>query len=175
MDNLLKEYKNTRYKLNNLLEKLKLIKNPTDVNQHDMKYISEMISNLDYSIEWMSSGKRPGNKRGIERRAAYQKEKSMDPIIMQRYFQSEETEYCWDKEEKQDVITSWDRERIEDALSVLTEKEREVYLMSRGYGISYKDIACYLKQSKSTIQTIVKRADNKIGKRIKESLFCLCG
>ncbi len=147
-----------------------------DEKQNDyIKSLSEIISDLDYSIEWMKTGKRPGLRRGIERRAVYQREKSMDPLLMQKYFQSEKTEYKWDIEEKQDVITSWDRERINDALSVLTELEQEVYLMSRGQCFSFSDIAKLLKISKSSIQTIVKRADNKIGKRIKESLFCLCG
>jgi RNA polymerase sigma-70 factor (ECF subfamily) len=173
MDKLIKEYKNTKKELNNLLEKLKLMKDPADVDMHDMKYISEMISNLEYSIEWMSTGKRPGNKRGIERRAAYQREKSVDPLIMQRYIQSEETDYFWDKGEKQDVISSCDRERIEDALSVLTQREKEIFLMSRGQCLSYEKISKHLNVSKSTVQQNIKRANSKIGKRVSEKLVCL--
>ncbi|OAO83492.1 putative prophage LambdaBa01 positive control factor Xpf [Anoxybacillus flavithermus] len=94
---------------------------------------------------------------------------------MQKYFHSNEPVYEWDDHERESVITSWDRERIEDALSVLTEREREVYLMSRGYCLTYGEIANYLCISSSSVQTMIERAERKIKKRIKESLFCLCG
>ncbi|MED5053793.1 sigma-70 family RNA polymerase sigma factor, partial [Anoxybacillus rupiensis] len=82
-----------------------------------------------------------------------------------------EPTYEWNDHEKEDVITSWDRERIEDALSVLTDREREVYLMSRGYCLTYSEIASYLCISSSSVQTMIERAEKK---RIRESLFCLC-
>lgn len=177
MKRLLKEYKNTRKEIRCLLESAK----DTSLHCIDERqegYINslkEIISDLNYSIEWMETGRRPGLRRGIERRAAYQREKAMDPLIMQKYFHFEETEFKWDIEKKYDSITSWDRERIIDALSVLTDCEREVYLMSRAKCISYREIANLLKISKSSVQMTIKRAEIKIGKRIRESLFCICG
>ncbi|WP_027410354.1 sigma-70 family RNA polymerase sigma factor [Anoxybacteroides tepidamans] len=141
----------------------------------DKKVIAGMISDLEFTIEWMETGRQPGNRRGIERRAAYQRERSFDPLLMQKYFRSSEPVYEWDDHEKEDVITSWDRERIEDALSVLTDREREVYLMSRGHCLSYSQIANYLCVSSSSVQKMIERAEKKIKRRIHESLFCLCG
>jgi len=146
-----------------------------NASEEDKKTIAGMISDLEFSIEWLTTGRRPGQKRGIERRAAYQRERLFDPLLMQKYFRSSEPVYEWDDHERESVITSWDRERIEDALSVLTEREREVYLMSRGYCLTYSEIANYLCISSSSVQTMIERAEKKIKKRIKESLFCLCG
>lgn len=165
MYDLLQEYKQT------LKHTKKLFKHASD---EDKKIIRGIISDLEFSIEWMETGRRPGNRRGIERRAAYQREKLFDPLLMQKYFRSGEPTYEWDDHNKESVITSWDRERIEDALSVLTEREREVYLMSRGYCLTHSEIANYLCISSSSVQTMIERAEKKIKKRIKESLFSLC-
>jgi positive control factor len=166
MEELLKQYKETLKETKKLLEK---------ASDEDKKIIRGMISDLEFAIEWMTTGRRPGNRRGVERRAAYQREKPFDPLLMQKFFRSNEPVYEWDNHEKEDVITSWDRERIEDALSVLTDREREVYLMSRGYCLTYSEIANYLCISSSSVQTMIERAEKKIKRRINESLFCLCG
>ncbi len=110
-----------------------------------------------------------------QRRVAYQREEKLfGSLLMQKYFRSSEQTYEWDDHEKESVITSWDRERVEDALSVLTEREKEVYLMSHGCCLTYSEIANYLCIS-HRVQTMIERAEKKIKKRIKESLFCLCG
>jgi positive control factor len=166
MNDLIREYK----------ESLKIARKIYDnAIEEDKKIVAGMITDLEFAIEWMTTGRRPGNRRGIERRAAYQREKPFDPLLMQKFFRSNEPVYEWDDHEKEDVITSWDRERIEDALSVLTDREREVYLMSRGYCLTYNEIANYLCISSSSVQTMIERAEKKIQKRINESLFCLCG
>ncbi|KRE56574.1 hypothetical protein [Paenibacillus sp. Soil750] len=48
--------------------------------QADQRIINEMIADCDWTIEWLESGRWPGNKRGIERRATYQREKSTMPV-----------------------------------------------------------------------------------------------
>ncbi len=127
----------------------------------DKKVIAGMIFDLEFAIEWMETERGPGNRRGIERRAAYQCEKIFVPLLTQKYFRSSEPTYEWNDHEKEDVITSWDWERIEDALSVLTDREREVYLMSRGYCLTYSEIASYLCISSSSVQTMIERAEKK--------------
>lgn len=67
----------------------------------------------------------------IERLAAYQRERACDPLFMQRYFRGmDENLYEWDSHRQEHVIGEWDKIRLEDALSLLTEREKEVYLMS---------------------------------------------
>ena len=62
MQELIKEYQAT-------LKLIRESKSPT--KKEDQVIISGMISDLEYAIEWMKKGRRPGLKRGIERRAAY--------------------------------------------------------------------------------------------------------
>lgn len=131
-----------------------------------------MISDISYSLEWMKQARRPGNRRGIERLAAYQRERACDPLLMQRYFRSmDDNLYEWDNHQQEYVIGQWDKIRLEDALSLLTEREKEACLMSRGYCLTYREIARYL----DTVQSMIERAEKKIARQVNESLFCNCG
>jgi positive control factor len=164
LENLILSYKD------NLSKAKKMIKKASD---RDKSLLNGMISDLQYTIEWMEKGRQPGNKRGIERLAAYQRERPFDPLLMQRFFRSRDETYAWEEAENESVISSAEQEMIEDALSVLTAKEREVYLMSRGHCLSYSQIANYLCISSSSVQTMIERAEKKIAKRRYDSLFCL--
>ncbi|MDM5235321.1 sigma-70 family RNA polymerase sigma factor [Bacillus cereus] len=166
MQDLIKQYNTT---LNQLREAQK------DAKEEDLKILTDMISDISYSLEWMKKARRPGNSRGIERLAAYQRERVCDPLLMQRYFRSmDDNLYEWDNHQQEHAIGEWDKIRLEDALSLLTEREKEVYLMSRGYCLTYREIARYLGVTCSTIQSMIERAEKKIARQIKESLFCLC-
>jgi positive control factor len=142
-------------------------------SSQDKRLLKSMIRDLQYAIEWMETGRQPGNKRGVERLAAYQRERPFDPLLMQRFFRSQDETYSWDDAENESVISSAEQEMIEDALSVLTAKEKEVYLMSRGHCLSYSQIANYLCISSSSVQTMIERSEKKIAKRRYDSLFCL--
>jgi RNA polymerase sigma factor (sigma-70 family) len=159
MDELIKKYRESL----KIVRQLQLRAN----NEEDMRLLGGMASDLQYSLDWLRSGRRPGNRRGIERRAAYQRERPIDPVHIQNFVANP-------TKEKPCTVTDWDRQRIEDALSILTVREREIYLMARGQCLSYEQIAGYLFVCKSTVQTTVERADNKISKRTRQSLFCIC-
>ncbi|WP_270364722.1 sigma-70 family RNA polymerase sigma factor [Bacillus paranthracis] len=165
MKDLMKQYTETRKQLE---------ASKVGATEKDISIINGMISDINYALEWMRTAKQPGKKRGIERRAAYQRERPCDPLLMQRYTRSTEMPlYEWDTEAKESVISEWDRIQIEDALSTLTEREKEIYVMSRGRGLTMEKISNYLGVKKTTVQNHLERADKKIGKRINESLFCM--
>lgn len=157
MDSLMKQYRVSLRKVQQALMEA----------TEDRLALEGMASDLRFALEWMTTGRRPGNRRGIERRAAYQREIPLDPLKIQSYVVATTIQ--------SGAISKADRERLEDALSVLTDREREVYLMSRGQCLSYAEIAAMLFVCKSTVQETVERAEKKIAKRIHESLFCLCG
>lgn len=121
MQDLIKQYNTT---LRQLREAQK------DAKEEDIKILTDMISDISYSLEWMKKARRPGNRRGIERLAAYQRERTCDPLLMQRYFRSmDDNLYEWDNRQQEHAIGEWDKIRLEDALSLLTEREKEVYRM----------------------------------------------
>ncbi|HDR6244835.1 TPA: RNA polymerase subunit sigma-24 [Bacillus cereus] len=165
MKDLMEQYTKTR----KTLEESKV-----GATEKDISIINEMISDINYALEWMRTAKQPGKTRGIERRAAYEREKPCDPLLMQRYVRSTVIPvYEWDTEVKESVISEWDRIQLEDALSTLTEREKEIYIMSRGYGFTQDKISNFLKLQRTTVQEYLKRADKKIGERMSGSLFCI--
>ncbi|MED1508723.1 sigma-70 family RNA polymerase sigma factor [Bacillus proteolyticus] len=167
MQDLIKQYNATLRKLREVQKGAK---------EEDLKVLTDMISDISYSLEWMKKARRPGNHRGGERLAAYQRERACDPLLMQRYFRSmDDNLYEWDNHQQEHAIGEWDKIRLEDALSLLTEREKEVYLMSRGYCLTYREIARYLNVTCSTVQSMIERAEKKIARQVNESLFCNCG
>lgn len=138
--------------------------------------IGGMISDLQFALEWLNTGRRPGNRRGVERLAAYQREKLTDPLLLQRYCRSVPYDpYEMIGYKKEDVITLADKERLEYAMCTLTAREKEIYLMSRGGGLTHDEIAHYLLITPGTVKTTIHRAEKKIAKQLQENLFCQCG
>lgn len=144
--------------------------------EEDKSILGSMAGDLEYALEWMKTGRKPGNRRGVERLAAYQRERSYDSLTLQKFFRSTSDSYEWtEKGYEESVITEWDKTSIEDTLSVLTDRERDIYLMSRGQMLSYEQIAQMLDISKSSIQTTIERAEKKITEKISRSLFSFAG
>jgi len=153
---LVKEYKNTKRAL--------IERRDTATELADQEIIGGMISDCDYAIEWMESGRRPGNRRGVERLAAYQREKLMDPVRMQAFMRNS-------KAGSPANLTDWQRFMIEDALSRLTERERDCYVLAHGECFSFSEIAEMLQIGKSTVESYVNRAQRKISEDLISSLF----
>ncbi|MED3069398.1 sigma-70 family RNA polymerase sigma factor [Bacillus thuringiensis] len=130
--------------------------------EKDISIINEIISVINYVLEWMRTAKQPGLRRSIERRVAYQKEKTVDTLLMQRYFRSTETLYEWDDKPKENSISHWDWIKLEDALSTLTEREKEIFMMSKGNCFSMGKVSEILGVTKSTVQTTLERANKKV-------------
>lgn len=129
--------------------------------QEDKKIINSWISNLQYSIQWLSTGKRPGATRGIERRSVYQKEILTDATEIATIIESGQSyhleEDCTELEEEQkhfDQVTNI-------VLDVLTEKEREIYKMFIN-GLAPFEIAEYLHMNYKTVYKSIKRCEKKI-------------
>ncbi|WP_197260977.1 sigma factor-like helix-turn-helix DNA-binding protein [Brevibacillus laterosporus] len=165
MQELLRDYKETRKKLKKAYADLRATETVLDdVAESERHYLSEMISDVEYVIEWLETGRRPESKRGIERRAAYEREKPVDPLRMQAFvFRGTAGSPC--------NLTEWEKEQLEDALCCLSARERECYILTHGEGFSFEETARFLCISKSSVQTLVTRAQNKIANRVVSSLF----
>ncbi|OCA87486.1 Fis family transcriptional regulator [Bacillus wudalianchiensis] len=132
----------------------------------DKKIISSIITDLEFVIEWLEKGRLPGAKRGYDRRDSYQRMLLKDPKIIDAF--SSEV-----KNEPDGTVSQTDLERIDDALSVLTRREKEIFILNKVQLYSYDEIAELLNVKKSTVQTNMRRAEIKLSKRMNESLFCL--
>lgn len=130
--------------------------------ESNMKLIGEMRSGVEYIIEWLETGTRPGNKRGIERRAAYQREKPVDPLIMQSYLSKTSSG-------SNIQVSDRDRDRIEFALEQLSPRERECYEMIRGNGLTYAEVSKLLDIERSSVQSYIDAADKKLRIHINQA------
>ena len=122
----------------------------------DRRLVMEMVASCSYVIEWLESGRRPGNRRGIERRAGYQRVVPTDPASLP-------SASLWEEEAEPDCPTDEaGRFRLEAALRGLTERERSCYTLAHGECFSFTEIAAMLNISKSSVGTYIVRAQRKV-------------
>lgn len=159
MQDLKKSYRGTYWMLRKALKAC-----GEDGAHPDTGTLKEMISDVNFAIGWMHTGKRPGSKRGIERRSAYQREKLMDPLLMQAYYSNSSAG-------SPSNLTDDEHNKLEWALCMLTENERDCYVMAHGQGFSFEYIANMLCVEKSTVQKYVERAQKKISDELRGNLF----
>jgi positive control factor len=135
---------------------------------YDKSIVSSWVSNLEYSISCIQTGHPPGSYQGIERRGAHKNTKPIDPLLLQRYFRSQQPQFPWDDHQQEHCITPSEQEVINQALSILSEKELEAYLMYKGYSFSQYKIAEMMGVSRSSVKTMIKRANDKISHILSE-------
>lgn len=130
-------------------------------DEDDKKVIAGMVSDCKYVIEWLSSGRRPGNKRGIERRAGYEREILVEPIRMQNFtgrFKVVPSEGISENQSFQ----------LEHILGLLSRRERECYVLASGEGFSHAAIAGMLMISAGSVSEYIQRAQKKISSVMEE-------
>lgn len=156
MESLTQSYKGTQ-------RMLKQAQKQNENPDHN-RLLSEMMGDCSFVVDWLQEGRMPGNRRGIERRSAYQREKLMDPIHMQAYVQKSAAGSPAN-------LTDGQRAQIEQALSMLSERERECYILAHGECFSYHDIAELLNVTKGSVGQYIRRAQLKLSKQLSGSLF----
>ncbi|MGG3801776.1 sigma-70 family RNA polymerase sigma factor [Metabacillus fastidiosus] len=168
MEDLIFEYRRSLKEVRKMYQPFKDIdlKKITAQQATDKKLISSMISDLEFTVEWLEKGRQPGVKRGYDRQDSYKRMLIKDPKIIETFSNSI-------IKTSAEEISDIDKERIQDALSVLTNREKEIFILNKVQLYSYEEIAELLKVSKSTVQTNMKRAETKMLKRQSDSLFCL--
>ncbi|SFJ82890.1 sigma factor-like helix-turn-helix DNA-binding protein [Thermoflavimicrobium dichotomicum] len=166
MKDLLKGYKRSLQQVRKAKKEIenKVRKSSDDLN--DLSLLNSMERDLRWTIEWLEMGHQPPNRRGVERLAGYQREYPIDPRDIDFYSYESVFDHQGDVS-----IEDWEMFRIENALSVLSPLEREVYVMSKGYLLSYLEIAVMLNVAKGTVQKMMERAENKIKNQKETSLF----
>jgi RNA polymerase sigma-70 factor (ECF subfamily) len=156
------------------ISKLEPVRTLEDMNEiltldKDRRLVMEMIASCSYVIEWLQTGRRPGNQRGIERRAGYQREVLMDPAKLPAVIPSTEMTTSASRE-----TSEVSRFRLEAALRGLTERERSCYMLAHGECYSFAEIAALLNISKSSVGTYMTRAQRKVADNVS-SIVILVG
>ncbi|UKS24322.1 sigma-70 family RNA polymerase sigma factor [Paenibacillus sp. HWE-109] len=133
-------------------------------NQVSKKIINDMISDVNFAIEWMDTARRPGNKRGIERRSAYQRSILVDPMRLQAISDRA-------NEISSPQLSEAQRDQVEAAMELLSERERACYTMAYGEGFSRSYIAEMLGVTKDSVKVYLARAQKKFSIELQNGLF----
>ncbi|WP_158301769.1 sigma factor-like helix-turn-helix DNA-binding protein [Paenibacillus mesophilus] len=150
MQDLLEGYQQTK----KMLRALRTLN--TDAS--DRGLLSSMIGDCDYAIEWLQTGRRPGNRRGIERYAAYQREVLCSFEVLDRQ--------PVPPPPRRLVVNDYNR--IIQVLNILSGRERACYEMHYAGLWSEYEIADRLGISRDSVHEYLDRAQKKIKKFISK-------
>ncbi|RWR06737.1 sigma-70 family RNA polymerase sigma factor [Siminovitchia fortis] len=152
IDKMIIEYEEGRKDLYKIKDRL----GESQIDKMDRTQVNGMINDMSFAIDWMRTGRRPGNLRGIDRRSAYQRRILVDMDLMPSLdIQPEPRELGED--EKQALV---------NMLIDLSHRERQCYLLHMAQGWSMQEIADELGISKPSVQVFIKRAKNKIKRKL---------
>lgn len=116
------------------------------------------LSNLKYAIEWMTLGHQPNHTRGIERRAAYEREVPVEPYWIQLNAGKEIVDFLEYESENKPTEKEL---LLKEMTKSLNKQEREILSMAANH-MSIRKIAVLTKIPKSTVSNILKRCKEKI-------------
>lgn len=129
----------------------------------DRSIVKSWEQNLLYCIEWMETGRRPGNRRGAERLSAYQREKPFENYWIQRRIDKRSLEEI-DSVIIDDELNPSKKEKeaiVKEMTANLSEKQKTMLTLSSN-GYSHSEIAKLLKVKKGTVDVTIARAKSKI-------------
>lgn len=151
VDQLISEYEQGRKELYSMKAQL----GESELDQMDKSKINSMIGDMSYSIEWMKLGRRPGNLRGIDQRAIYQRTSFMDMDL-----------FASENNDESDEISERTKKMLVDLLIGMSRRERQCYLLHMAQGWSMQEIAEDLGISKPSVQKFIDRAKVKIKRKL---------
>lgn len=151
VEKLIKEYNVEKGQLQNYRDKLvpalKRDKfNTTKIDE--LQNVEDMIGDMNFALNWMRSGRRPGSRRGVDQRGVYKRTelvKAFPGIVP-------------DVNE----LTNEEKRKLVDTLMSLSARERQCFLLFVTGGLTYAEIADKLKVSRTSVQKFVERAKSKV-------------
>lgn len=149
MRDILEQYKETRRHCRKMAGKV--------AGAEDRTQWNAMGNHAEYVIRWLEKGREPGAMRGVERRAAYQREIPVDPHL----FPFDKYMDCW---VDGGGVVEKDFSMIIAARDLLTEKQWEAFEMYYAGMYSYGEIGDALGISKESAYYRVKGAKAKLEK-----------
>lgn len=151
-EQLINEYHEGRETLDDMRD----ILTESQTDQLDKTQINSMADSMDFSIEWMETGRQPGTYRGADKRNVYRIKQYEDmdilPDINEQLRQEREPLYM-DREQRQSLIQLFRN---------FSDRERQCYIMYEAEQLSMQKIADRLGISKWTVRTYIDRAREKV-------------
>ncbi len=136
-------------------------------DEGDKETWSEIISDMNYVLDWLRSGRRPGNRRGVERKGYEQRTLPWDPAMVDQYRVSKMQQFQRLPEDEGVVVEDHDN-LIKDAMCELSVREKEVFELSVVGLYSIDEIAKELSISRNSVSYYRSNAESKISAWRKE-------
>lgn len=150
---------------NNVLKRIRNLMQHNVIDINELALNRQMLSDINYVIEWIREGHEPNKYSAIDKRQCYLVnhetiEKMIDVSMYQKNGTEEYHDYIQDVNHKAYY-----------ALMKLTKQELEIFLMHKCENLSLSEVADLLNISKSSTQSYLKRALNKIEGEKGQNLF----
>ena len=113
--------------------------------QDEARTVSSMLNDMRYSLDWMRRGRRPGSRKGAERRDIYRRRELLAST---------------------EPMTEEERRRLIDCMAVMTERELTCWLLHMAHGLTQNEIAARLKISRASVRMYLDRAKKKVEEKI---------
>lgn len=159
MLDLLEEYKQARKGLKQMLGRL----GDSLEDLEDKKQINSMIDSINFIIHWLETGRNPEQEKGAEigkiYHVFYYEDMQIFPDIHEQLRENEGSGTLQLSEDQ--------KKQLVKIFSELSNRERQCFIMFNVEGLSMQQIADVLGISKASVQTYVKRAQQKINKVLK--------
>jgi len=157
MNDLISEYKQSLKQVRQAIRKIERKDAPTEEDQVQMSLLRGMERDLLWSIEWMETGREPKKQQKIERLSKKQREKIMDPYLL------DQSVVGWE-------LPTYRTQNIDikKIMGILSPREQEIFIMNRVQLISYQEIAQLLGIKKTTVANKIERSKKKIERLVNK-------
>lgn len=126
------------------------------------KDIGAIIASSQYSIQWLKKGHEPQGT-GVSKLPYTKREVQVNDIDKVLTIQNTfETTYP--------ELTEDELAEVHSFLSMLSKRERDVFVSIRGKGNTHSETASYLGISESAMYSYLRRAEEKIDKKLNNAL-----
>src|SRR5690625_1061034 len=146
-------YKQSREGLKEMLDVL----GDTEQDELDKIEINSMINSVSKIIDWLETDRYPYFQQGVDIRYIYQI-KSFD----ERFDSLQTIPDILDAAEEPCEITDDQKNTLVEIFKVLSDRERECFLLHIRQGWSMQGITVELRISKATVQTYIEQDNDKI-------------
>lgn len=162
----LKELRKAKSKRADIKEKFKELDQLDDWTNEmavELKLISEMVSNMEYSLYWMKNGLERQSVRGVTNKSYIQRTDYWGDISIASKHQNITDQYFFDETES-DIEE--DDAKIERYISCLSKREREAFIYIVVEGHTYEKTAEFMGITRGAVQMMLSRGKTKIKKLI---------
>ncbi|MBC6308132.1 sigma-70 family RNA polymerase sigma factor [Listeria sp. FSL L7-1582] len=135
--------------------------------------LNSIIDSTQYALEWIEKGYEPGLRRPIERRSMEQREIKIEDVEVMRKWFIQTHGLAYEMVDESVEIAEWDRIKMEDAMSTLSEQEKKAILLRYEENLSWNQVADKMEISVRSVRSYADRAKKKIQERLDKNLYCM--